>query len=135
MKVRITPEMKKHLTLDMMPEIRKIIEEMKEISKEEFMEDCERIVQLASRGNESFEILKAEAEICNSCWADGFFSEKYPNLDVCIKVYAYNKFEGFYEVHACLSSFWQLAGDTNAEEIRNLMYISSDETRRKWKRN
>lgn len=134
MKVKITPEMRKHLTLDMMPEVRKIINDMKEITKEGFMEDCQTAARIASRSNDHFEILKAEAEICLYCRANGFFGTEYPDLDVYLKIYAYNSYRGFYEIRVCLSELWQLAGSTNAEKIRNTMYISDDEHRVQWKK-
>ena len=134
MKVKITPEMRKHLTLDMMPEVRKIINDMKEITKESFMEDCQTAARIASRSNDHFEIIKAEAEIGINYSANGFFGTEYPDLDINLKIYAYNSYRGFYEIHVCLSDLWQLAGSTNAEEIRNSMYISDDEHRMQWKK-
>ena len=87
---KITSKMKKCLTLDIMPEVRKIINDMKEITKESFMEDCQTTARIASRSNDHFEILKAKSEICFNCRANGFFGTEYPDLDVYIQIYAYN---------------------------------------------
>ena len=124
MKIRITNDMKKVLTVSEMPTVRKIINDFKEYGKEEFHNDVETAVSLASGVNgSSFEILKAEAEIAKNCRASGFFGDaESPNIDIWIKIYAYHHYYGFYEIGVYLSDLWQLSGE-NQKEIKSHMYI------------
>ena len=124
MKIKITPEMKKVLTVAEMPTVRKIIADFKEYDKEGFQIDIETAVALASGKNASFEILKAEAEIAKNCRSGDFFGDaEHPNIDIWLTIYAYHNFYGFYEIGVYLSDLWQLSGD-NAEEIKSHMYIN-----------
>lgn len=128
MKIKITDTMKKVLTLDEMPAVRKIISDMKEISNTEFLKDADRAVSLATENisrngiRPCFEILKAEAEICKNSNAWNYFEDGY-NIDIWISAYAFDRLYGFCLVEFYLSDFWQLAGDTNRGEIRERMYV------------
>lgn len=125
MKIKITDTMKTILTLDEMPAVRKIISDMKEISNKEFMEDVERAVCLAMERENilgRFTVIKTDVEICENANAWDFFVEGY-NLDIWISAYAFNNFYGFCLVEFYLSDFWQLAGDTNRDEIRSRIYV------------
>ena len=67
MKIRITNEMKKVLTVAEMPAVRKIISDMQEIPNRDFLEDVKIAFSLAMEKEcVSFEILKAESEIAKN---------------------------------------------------------------------
>lgn len=124
MKIKITPEMKKILTVAEMPTVRKIIADFKECDKESFQSDIRTAVILASGENASFEILKAEAEIAKNCRAGDFFGNgEAENIDIWLTIYAYHNCYGFYDIGVYLSDLWQLGGD-NKEEIKSHMYIN-----------
>ena len=43
-------------------------------------------------------------------------------LDIWLTVYAFDPFDGFYNIGVYLSDIWQLSGE-NADEIKSHMYI------------
>ena len=120
MKVKFTAEAKKFVTVAEVPQVKKIIEEMRE--DDGLKGYAEMAARVASGSNESFEILKAEAEISKNRRAFDNYGEGSGTLDIWLTVYAFNTYKGFYNIGVYLSDLWQLSGD-NAEEIRNHMYI------------
>lgn len=122
MKIRITNNSKKVLTVAEMPIVKAIIEDFKEdVSVEEY---AAQAAEIASGENGKFEILKATAEISKNRRVWNLFSEKSNHLDVWIEVYAFNEFYGFYNIGVYLSDLWSRVGGENDEEIRQRMYIN-----------
>lgn len=120
MKVKFTAETKKFVTVAEVPQVKKIIEEMRE---DDGLKDyAEMAARVASRSNESFEILKAEAEIAKNRRAFDNYGEGSGTLDIWIEAYAFNSYKGFYNIGIYLTDVWNISGD-NKEEIRNHMYI------------
>lgn len=120
MKVKFTKEEKKFITVAQMPAVNQIIKDMKEYP---LSEDTQTIARVASGVNSTFEILKAEARIAKNCRVWNAFSDESENLDIWIEVYAFNNYDGFYEIGIYLSDVWQITGD-NGDEIRSHMYIN-----------
>ena len=121
MKVKFTAEAKKYITVAEMPHVRRIIDEMRE--DDSLKDYAEMAARVASRDWNDFEILKADAEISRNCRAHDNYHEGSGNLDIWLTIYAYDPYQGFYNIGVYLSDIWQLTGD-NSEEIRSHMYIA-----------
>ena len=121
MKVKITSESKKWMTIAELPIARQIIAEMKDD------DDAEAYVQMAARlasgiPGERFEVLKVDAEIARSkAW--NVFSDDSGNLDIYIRAYAFSSYAGFYDIGFYISSMWKLS-DENRDEIKAEMFIN-----------
>ena len=120
MKIQITKEAKRYLTLAEMPEVKKMVSDLKEERIEDYAPIAARI---ASGRNDPFELLKAEAEISRNQRIDNGYHDGSGNLDVWMRFYFYNSTFGFYEVGVYLTDLWQSTGE-NAEEIKQYMYIN-----------
>lgn len=120
MKIKFTKEAKKHITIAEAPIANQIIKDMKEYP---LSEDIQMIARLASGMNETFEILKTEAEIAKNCNAWNAYGDESGDLDVWIEIYAFNHYYGFYEIGIYLSDVWKIGSD-NGDEIRSRMYIN-----------
>lgn len=120
MKIKITAEAKKWLTVAEMPEVKKIIADMKEYDT--LQEDAQTAARIASGSNEHFEILKCEAEIAGNRRVWNQYGENSGRLDIWVDAYAYSEFYGFYNLGFYMSDIWSVDGDNN-EEIRSHMYI------------
>lgn len=119
MKIKFTAEQKKFITVAELPEVKKIIAEMKEDTG--LKDYAEIAARIASRDNGN-EILKAEAEIAKNQRVFNRYTDESGNLDIWLTVYAFNSYKGFYTIGAYLSDIWESTGD-NAEELRGYMYI------------
>lgn len=121
MKVSITKQSKKVITLAEAPIARRIIEEMKddEMSVSEYAEIAARV----AGGNGEYEILRASAEIAKNARAFNLYGEDTGNLDIWLNFYAFNSYKGFFEIGAYLSDIWAIGAD-NTEEIKSHMYIN-----------
>ena len=121
MKVKITEDSKKVLTLADMPAARKIIKDLKEDScLEEYGQWCGNI---ASGSNESLEILKAEAEIAKNCRIWNYYGDDSGDIDVWINFYVFNSYAGFYSIGAYLSDIWKIGSTEANQEVKSHMYI------------
>lgn len=122
MKVKITSESKKWMTIAELPIARQIVAEMKDDDG-----NGEDYVQMAARlasgvPGERFEVLKVDAEIAKSnAW--NVFSDDSGNLDIYIRAYAFSSYAGFYDIGFYLSSMWKLS-DENRDKVRAEMYIN-----------
>ena len=90
-----------------------------EMSVAEYAEIAARV----AGGNGEYEILKASAEIAKNARVYNIYGEETYNLDIWINFYAFNEYNGFFEVGAYLSDIWDICDD-NAEEIKSHMYIN-----------
>lgn len=73
-------------------------------------------------GNYNYEILKATAEITRNRNVWDQYGEGTGMLDVLLKIYAFARYAGFYEIYVFLSDIWQITAD-NTDEIRSRMWI------------
>lgn len=119
MKVMMTDDAKKIITLAEAPYARQIIEDLKEDTG---IQDYARMAANVAGGNHSYEILKATAEITRNRNVWDQYGEGTGMLDVLLKIYAFARYAGFYEIHVYLSDIWQITAD-NTDEIRDRMWI------------
>lgn len=119
MKIKFTAEQKRFITVAELPEVKKIIADMKEDTG---LKDYAGIAaRIASRSNGA-EILKADAEIARNERVLNYYSDESGRLDIWLTVYAFDSYKGFYKIGAYLSDIWESTGDNN-EELRQYMYI------------
>ena len=120
MKVAFTEEMKKYVSVAEAPYARQIIKDLKEDT------GLKGYAEMAARlagGQDSYEILKATAEICKNARVYDAYGDGTGKLDVWLKVYAFNPHKGFFSIGVCLTDIWAVDGE-NSEEIKSRMYIS-----------
>lgn len=120
MRVMMTDDSKKIITLAEAPYARQIIEELKEDTG---LQEYARMAANVAGGNYNYEILKATAEITRNRNVWDQYGEGTGMLDVLLKIYAFNRLAGFYEINVFLSDIWQITGD-NTDEIRDRMWIA-----------
>ena len=121
MKVKLTQEYKKYITVAEMPTVREIISDMKEdLSTVE--EYAEMAIQAAYDGIAYSEILKASASIAKNQRAWNAYSDHSETLDVWIEATAYVNGNEFIMIGAYLTDIWQIGSD-NRKEIASHMYI------------
>lgn len=122
MKVKLTQEYKKYITVTEMPTVREIISDMKEDSST-IEEYAEMAIQAACDGKAySIEIMKASATISKNCRAWNAYNNHSENLDVYIEATAYVNGDEFIMIGAYLTDIWQIGSD-NRKEIASNMYI------------
>jgi hypothetical protein len=118
MKVAITNESKKCITMEEIKTVKELIKSMKEV---DIYEEALRASRLAGDGG-SYEILKATAEISKNSRIYDYYDNGTGHLDIWLTVYAYNEYYGFYNIGVYLSDLWQLGSD-NVDETRSHMFI------------
>ncbi len=122
MKVKLTQEMKKYITIAQAPIVREMIADFKE-DKSTVKEYAEMTVMAACNGKAySIEVLKASAEIAKNCRAWNVYSDHSEDIDIWIEATVYVNGDEFVIIGAYLSDIWQMAGD-NYQEIASNMYI------------
>lgn len=122
MKVRLTSEYKKYITLAEAPKVRAMIADLKE--DESTPADYIRYAISAVYDGKSFnvEVLKAEAEIAKNCRCWNAYAEDSENLDVWIDATAYVNRDEFLIIGAYLTDIWQITSD-NMKEIASHFYV------------
>ena len=120
MKITVTKDSKRYITLDEAETVKEIIRDFN--TPDENLTDYAKIAARIASG-ESCEIIKATAEIAKNCRAWNEYSDHSGELDIWIKFTAFSDFKGFYIVGAYLSDIWQSCGDDNAEELRARFYV------------
>lgn len=121
MKVKLTNEQKRYITVAQLPAVRAMIAEMKDYDA---TGDAETVARIASGVNCTFEILRFDAEIAPNCRTWNAFGDDSEDLDIWLTVYAFNPSYGFYSVGMYLTDLWQSTGD-NGDEIRSHAYIQA----------
>ena len=132
MKVKLTQEMKKYITMDQAPKARAIIADMKE--DESTPSDYIRYAISAVYDGNSYnvEVLKAEAEIAKNCRCWNAYGEDSENLDVWVEATAYANGDEFLIIGAYLTDIWNITGDNN-REIASRFYVRRFKEERKEK--
>ena len=121
MKVKLTQEYKKYITVAEMPTVREIISDMKEdLSTVE--EYAELAIQAAYDGIANSEILKASVSIAKNQRTWNAYSNNSETLDIWIEATAYVNGDEFIIIGAYLTDIWQIGSD-NRKEIASHMYI------------
>jgi len=121
MKVRMSEDSKRVITVSEMSAVRNVMRELKDDNY--IKEYASMAARVASGENETFEILKAEAEIAKNSRVWNAYGEGTGNIDVWINIYAYNRYCGFYDFGVYLTDIWDIHRD-NVDEIRSHMYIN-----------
>lgn len=124
MKVRITKEMKKVITIADMPAVNEVIKTM-QYDSTTAEEAAAAAARIASGSNE-VKVLEASAEIAGNCriWDYYNYDGCSAHYDVWVNFTAIinDGFGGIIMGGAYLSDIWSATGDNN-EELRNHMYI------------
>lgn len=122
MKIKLTEDAKRYITVSEMPAVKKIIADFKEDN--EIKSYGQTAARAASGKNGNFEILKAEAEIARNARVWNQYSDESGNLDIWLTFYAYDNYYGFYEIGAYLSDIWMADGQRETYELmKSRMYI------------
>ena len=122
MKVKFTKEMKEIVPVSLVSDVQSIIRELKEDNDTSYY--GRMAAKIASGIITDFEILRFEAMIAKNCRVYNQFTDTSNDLDVWFDIYAYNRFEGFFEIGVYLTDLWSYTGE-NAAEIKSHMYIKS----------
>ena len=119
MKIKITAEMKKAITLAQLPAVKEVQLSMKE--QENFKFEAESAACLAV--GHSIPVIKVEAEIAKNCRIWEYYTSASEDIDVRLTIWAFDPCYGFYTIGAYLSDIWQIGPEERKEEIRGHMYI------------
>lgn len=118
MKIAITKEMKRVLTVAEMPEVRRVIEGMKEDTG---IKDYAEMAARVASGSRVKSVMEASAGIAKNCRVRDAYHPGSGDLDVWLEVIAYTE-DGFVMVGAYLTDIWQITGDNN-DSIKRHMFI------------
>ena len=122
MKVTLTAEMKKIITVSEMPAVNKVIRYAKEddLTVKEYAEMAARIAS----GNNIVKVLEASAEIAGNCRIHDWYDNGSEHFDIWVNFTAIidNGFGGIIMGGAYVTDIHASTGD-NSEELRHHMYI------------
>lgn len=123
MRVTVSKEIKKHLTVSEMPAVNEIIKLMKD--DKSTVEDYARMA-MASLGYivQEFEIYRASATIAKNQRANDAIFEGSNDLDVWIEYLAFDSYYGAYDCGVYLSDLWGLT-EENEGELCDKMYLNA----------
>ncbi len=125
MHVSLTHDMKKYISLEETPVVRKLIADMKE--EEDTAEDALKMAvnvigtEVGYGINCCDSVLYATAEIAKNCRVNNYYNDDSKDFDIWINGVA-RTLNGFVEVGAYLSDIWQIGGVDNVELVRH-MYV------------
>lgn len=122
MRVTVSKEIEKHLTVSEMPTVNEIIKSMKE--DESTAEDYARMAMNSFGYNAKFEIYRATATIAKNQRANDVFFEGSNDLDVWIEFLAFDSHYGAFDSGVYLSDLWGLT-EENQRELRGKMYLNA----------
>lgn len=119
MKVKVTPDMKRIITIDEIPAMNETIAAMKN-------EDVHDYAIIAARlllGGGA-ELIEAQAEICKNSRIWNEHSNDSRNFDIWISFTAYAETQGFVKAGANLSDIYQIGNNPDTDnEIERHMFI------------
>ena len=122
MKVQITKESKKWMTIAEAEKTKEIAASVKDDSLTDF---CEMAINIAAGHGTGFEILKPSAKFAGNARIYDWYADGSGKLDIWIECYAFNPFYGFYEVGAYYTDIIEADGtDATAARLRSHMFIN-----------
>ena len=122
-KIKITEDMERVLTLSELPAVESLRRNLSDIW--DFKWEAMHIADLACGGR--IDVLRFDLEVAKNNRIWNYYSgpdsdDPTYDLDVWIKVMAFDEIKGCYLIGCYLSDIWEVNGKNN-EEIRSRMYI------------
>ena len=122
MKVNLTAEMKKFLTVAEMPAVKKVMQYEKENDEWTVQEWAKMAARLVFDDNGA-KVIEATARIAKNQRVWDAFDEETRDIDVWIEFTAFSEYRSSFIIAGVyLTDLWQLTKD-NADEIKSHMYI------------
>ena len=122
MKVNLTAEMKKFITVAEMPAVKKVMQYEKENDEWTVQEWAKMAARLVFDDNGA-KVIEATARIAKNQRVWDAFDEETRDIDVWIEFTAFSEYRSSFIIAGVyLTDLWQLTKD-NADEIKSLMYI------------
>lgn len=122
MKVNLTAEMKKFITVAEMPAVKKVMQYEKENDEWTVQEWAKMAARLVFDDNGA-KVIEATARIAKNQRVWDAFDEETGDIDVWIEFTAFSEYRSSFIIAGVyLTDLWQLTKD-NADEIKSHMYI------------
>ena len=122
MKVNLTAEMKKFITVAEMPAVKKVMQYEKENNEWTVQEWAKMAARLVFDDNGA-KVIEATARIAKNQRVWDAFDEETRDIDVWIEFTAFSEYRSSFIIAGVyLTDLWQLTKD-NADEIKSHMYI------------
>ena len=122
MKVNLTAEMKKFITVAEMPAVKKVMQYEKENDEWIVQEWAKMAARLVFDDNGT-KVIEATARIAKNQRVWDAFDEETRDIDVWIEFTAFSEYRSSFIIAGVyLTDLWQLTKD-NADEIKSHMYI------------
>lgn len=122
MKVNLTAEMKKFITVAEMPAVKKVMQYEKENDEWKVQEWAKMAARLVFDDNGA-KVIEATARIAKNQRVWDAFDEETRDIDVWIEFTAFSEYRSSFIIAGVyLTDLWQLTKD-NADEIKSHMYI------------
>ena len=122
MKVNLTAEMKKFITVAEMPAVKKVMKYEKENDEWTVQEWAKMAARLVFDDNGA-KVIEATARIAKNQRVWDAFDEETRDIDVWIEFTAFSEYRSSFIIAGVyLTDLWQLTKD-NADEIKSHMYI------------
>lgn len=122
MKVNLTAEMKKFITVAEMPAVKKVMQYEKENDEWTVQEWAKMAARLVFDDNGA-KVIEATARIAKNQRVWDAFDEETRDIDVWIEFSAFSEYRSSFIIAGVyLTDLWQLTKD-NADEIKSHMYI------------
>ena len=122
MKVNLTAEMKKFITVAEMPAVKKVMQYEKENDEWTVQEWAKLAARLVFDDNGA-KVIEATARIAKNQRVWDAFDEETRDIDVWIEFTAFSEYRSSFIIAGVyLTDLWQLTKD-NADEIKSHMYI------------
>lgn len=122
MKVNLTAEMKKFITVAEMPAVKKVMQYEKENDEWTVQEWAKMAARLVFDDNGA-KVIEATARIAKNQRVWDAFDEETRDIDVWIEFTAFSEYRSSFIIAGVyLTDLWQLTTD-NADEIKSHMYI------------
>lgn len=122
MKVNLTAEMKKFITVAEMPAVKKVMQYEKENDEWTVQEWAKMAARLVFDDNGA-KVIEATARIAKNQRVWDAFDEETRDIDVWIEFTAFSEYHSSFIIAGVyLTDLWQLTKD-NADEIKSHMYI------------
>ena len=122
MKVNLTAEMKKFITVAEMPAVKKVMQYEKE-NDEWTVQDWAKMAARLVFDDNGAKVIEATARIAKNQRVWDVFDEETRDIDVWIEFTAFSEYRSSFIIAGVyLTDLWQLTKD-NADEIKSHMYI------------